>query len=364
MFFNKKNLNIIKQYLEEKNRLAKPKYISESEKKELYILLNYNGEKLEKEWEWIKNISIVYLITENYNNIINSLKYSLRSIEYYLPWFIGTIFVIVQCNLCDISWININNSHIKIIYPKEFMPKKFHNKYSAELIEMYLDKIPCISERFIYLKSNYYFINFIHPRFFFDSEFYPKYNFGNGFNTKPKENNQENISFIKTFKAVQKIFGNIYINNYRYLLDSPISFYRDLFKPVRNIYLKHIFQNSYKTFDLLPLYLISTFNIYGTSQIYYPEYISGFGDIRNIKFSRILKSKNILFYGFDITSDIIIKKTILNINKDFEKHFGRFKKSDILFFSIKLSENLLMYNLNYINNYLDKLYKNKSFFEK
>ena len=39
MFFNKKNLNIIKQYLEEKNRLAKPKYISESEKKRtLYFI--------------------------------------------------------------------------------------------------------------------------------------------------------------------------------------------------------------------------------------------------------------------------------------------------------------------------------------
>jgi len=363
MFFNKQNLGYIKEYLDEKNKLTKSKYISNSEQEELYTLFNYRGEKLKKEWKWIKNISIVYLLTERDINTINLLKYSLRSIEYYLPWFNGKIFIIVQCNLCNLAWVNIMYKNIKIIYPKDFIPKKIQIEYSKEIIEMYLDKIPGISERFIYLKHNYYFINYIHPIFFFNKDFYPKYNFGNGFKSKPKKIDPENISFFKTYETITKFFGNIYIHNYRYLLDSPISLYRDLFRPVRKIYLKTFFNNSYQNFDLLPLYLLSTFNIYGASQLYYPEYVSGFGDIRNIDFPIMNKSKNILFYGFDITSDIIIQKTILNIDKYLGKNFNRLVKPKVLFFSIKLNKKLLKIKIKNMINYLNKLYKNKSIFE-
>ena len=127
MFFNKQNLDYIKEYLDEKNKLTKLKYISNSEKHELYTLFNYRGEKLKKEWKWIKNISIVYLLTENDIDTITLLKYSLRSIEYYLPWFNGKIFIIAQCILCNIEWVNIMNKHIKIIYPKDFIPYKNSN---------------------------------------------------------------------------------------------------------------------------------------------------------------------------------------------------------------------------------------------
>jgi len=102
--------------------------------------------------------------------------------------FNGIIFIIVQCILCIISLVNIKNKHIKIINPKDFISKKIRIEYSKETIEMYLDKIPKISVRFIYLIQNNYFINYIHPNFFFDSDFYPKYNFRNGFNSKPKKN--------------------------------------------------------------------------------------------------------------------------------------------------------------------------------
>jgi hypothetical protein len=154
MYFNKQNLDYIKEYLDEKNKLTKSKNISNSEQEELYTLFNYRGEKLKKEWKWIKNISIVYLLTERDINTINLLKYSLRSIEYYLPWFNGKIFIIVQCILCIISLVNIKNKHIKIINPKDFISKKIRIEYSKETIEMYLDKIPKISVRFIYLIQN------------------------------------------------------------------------------------------------------------------------------------------------------------------------------------------------------------------
>ena len=72
----------------------------------------------------------------------------------YLPLFNGIIFIIVQCILCIISLVNIKNKHIKIINPKDFISKKIRIEYSKETIEMYLDKIPKISVRFIYLIQN------------------------------------------------------------------------------------------------------------------------------------------------------------------------------------------------------------------
>ena len=94
------------------------------------------------------------ILTENEINTIIFLKYSLYSIEYYLPLFNGIIFIIVQCILCIISLVNIKNKHIKIINPKDFISKKIRIEYSKETIEMYLDKIPKISVRFIYLIQN------------------------------------------------------------------------------------------------------------------------------------------------------------------------------------------------------------------
>ena len=94
------------------------------------------------------------ILTENDINTIIFLKYSLHSIEYYLPLLNGIIFIIVQWILCIISLVNIKNKHIKIIHPKDFISKKILIEYSKETTEMYLDKIHEISVRFIYLKHN------------------------------------------------------------------------------------------------------------------------------------------------------------------------------------------------------------------
>ena len=53
------------EYLEKRNQLSNNQNISLLEKDEFEILFNYDGGELEPEWEWIKNISIVYIISNN-----------------------------------------------------------------------------------------------------------------------------------------------------------------------------------------------------------------------------------------------------------------------------------------------------------
>jgi len=361
MFFNKYNLNYIKEYLEERNKFSINQNISLIEKEEIEFLFKYDGRDLEPEWKWVQNISIVYIITDNENKKINELKYSLRSIERFLPWFIGTIFIIIQRT--NLFWINIKNPHIKIINPLDIIPTEFNCNYTRQIIEMYLDKIPSITERFIILNQNHYFMHFIHPRFFFNNEYYPKYNFVQDLEQKTKTISSTE-SFFKTYKQIKKIFGNN-INNYGFMVNSPISLFRDLFQPVRELYLTKNIEDNNQSFILLPLYLLSTYNIYGSAQIYYPKYVSGFGEIRNTTSPILNTNRTISYYGFDITSEIILKKAIVNVDlfEDIEKIFCELEKSDALIFCFEINKILNNSEIKSINNFLQKYFENKSLFE-
>ena len=364
MFFNEKNLNYIKDYLNEKSKLSIHQNISKKEQEEIDILFNYDGNKLEPKWNWIKNISIVYIIIDDKN--INQLKYSLRSIERFLPWFLGTIFIILNKVYYNLSWINLDNHKIKIIYAKDIVSKKFYGNYSKEIIELYLDKIPSVTERFILLSTNHFFNHFIHPRFFFSEDFYPKYNLSPGLSGNNENLKGTNEFIFKTYEVIKKFFGNNYITNYRFFIDAPISLYRDLFRPVRKLYKSSILESINKGSVLLPIYLLSTYNIYGTAQIYFPNYLVGFGEIRNNPPPSIKRSNTILYYGFDITSEIILNKSILTIEffKDVKSKLMEIKYLKPLFFSFKVKNNVDGGNLQIMMQFLQKLYDSKSFFEK
>jgi hypothetical protein len=203
MMMNKYKMNIIKDYINKKKDLIYPatrkKIISKSEKKDMISLLKYNGDELSDEWKWAKNISFVYFLKgitnknknrfsfiNNFlfrknelsnNDLMNELKYSLRSLEKYLPWHQGKIYIITETqNLNQFPWLNYNHNRIKIIYQNEIIPKNYQNN-NKQAIEMFLDKIPDLSERFIYIQPHHYFKNYTHPCFFFNNNFFPKYNF-------------------------------------------------------------------------------------------------------------------------------------------------------------------------------------------
>ena len=87
--------------------------------------------------------------------------------------------------------------------------------------------------------------------------------------------------------------------------------YRDLFEPVRKLYEKEINKtrhNYYNSSGLIPLYLVITYNIYGTDQIYYPNYVAGFGKIRKSSTPSLNINRTIEYYGFDIASQAIFQQ--------------------------------------------------------
>jgi hypothetical protein len=375
-------LNLIEEYLNKKNELAGPeKLISDREKEEIDFITSYHGEDLTKEWEWVKNISMVYIVDNNREDfknkkIVDELKYSLRSIEMYLPWFKGKIYLISQNKNNDgLSWINTKNDRIEIINYRDIIPEESYPTLNRHVIEMYLDKIPNLTEKFIYLKSNHYFRNYTHPRFFFSKEFYPKYNFKDALPIDRKAlEKHSNNSFIYTYKAIVKFFGDSYINTFRHHTNAPYVLYRDLFNPARELFSEYVkktkLHKDYKKMDMLPIYMVQNYNIYGAAQPYYPDYVPGYGYVREMPNPNLNPERTVKYYGFDITSPIISNHTISDnlYTSDSESNndlINEIKNSSITFFSLYLSktDSFSISDKYHLKELLNKLYEKKSLFE-
>ncbi|ORX84259.1 hypothetical protein BCR32DRAFT_132905 [Anaeromyces robustus] len=170
------------------------KKLDEKFVKEIREMKKYRGGPLEPEWKWIEDISIVYTwvngsdlnhldLKSKYNggnrNIdnrdrsVDELRYSLRSLEKYLPWHKGNIFIVSPNQVP--SWLK-PNTRVKIINQDDLLPPNVAPTFNTFTIELFLDKIPGLTERFIQLNDDYFFKSYTHPSFFFTSKtFYPKF---------------------------------------------------------------------------------------------------------------------------------------------------------------------------------------------
>jgi len=371
-------INVARDYINRKNFFVQQgKRISDREEEEINELSTYEGETLTEEWEWAKHMSMVYIVNNkegDLNRDINmeKLKYSLRSIEKYLPWFDGKIYLISQDeNNEGLSWVNKNHKNIEIIYYRDILPAESHPTKNKRVIELFLDNIPQLSEKFVYLKENHFFKRYTHPRFFFSKEFYPKYNFKD---VIPIDKHFLSIRssdpFFYTGKAVVRYFGDSYVNSFRHMENAPCSLYRDLFKPVRElfmIYIRNALSQDNGGMDLLPIYLVANYNIYATAQPYYPEYVSGYGTIRKFPSPMLNPERTVKYYGFDITSQAIADKTIcaktfLENSSDNQFMLQEIENTTANFFSID-ADKLESLDQDAIKTLLNKFYEEKSSFE-
>ncbi|ORX80227.1 hypothetical protein BCR32DRAFT_268962 [Anaeromyces robustus] len=370
-----KKLGIVKEYIHFKDTLEPRSNMSTREREEIDALQSYSegNEPLGDEWKWVENISIVYVFDKTEVMEIRKLKYSVQSIIKYLSWFQGKIFIVIPEKSLESkleSLVNEDaNNQIQIITSDKIVPRKYRRKCTVHTIEMYLDQIPGISERFIYLNQNQFFIKYTHPRLFFSNEgFYPKYNLQPALTRKEMRSQRRNDrAFYNTFKLIENYFGRSYVHHWRFLKNAPIPLYRDLFEPVRRVYTNELHRafNRGGIRALLPIYLVINYNIYGTNQVYYPKYVSGYGKIKEVRLPRLNSERSIAYYGFDETSifveensmitDLPLTESICN-NEEFNE---RRSKDNILFLSIFSTnelenENEVPLDLYYLTPYLEE----------
>jgi len=95
----------------------------------------------------------------------DELKYSLRSVEKFASW-INRVFIVTDNQIP--AWLNSGNSKITVIDHKQIIPNDRLPLFNANAIEMFLWKIPEISEYFLYANDDMFFGKPVEPSFFFD----------------------------------------------------------------------------------------------------------------------------------------------------------------------------------------------------
>lgn len=101
----------------------------------------------------------------------DNFKYVLRSIANYMS-FINNLYIVVS----DESQIPeyVNTDTIKIIFHKDIIPEKYLPTFNSNTIELFIYKIPELSENFLYTNDDIFITNNISAKDFYDNEMNPK----------------------------------------------------------------------------------------------------------------------------------------------------------------------------------------------
>ncbi len=132
----------------------------------VYLWCDTNDETwLKKKKEYFKSINC----EENAKNdcrFINNeeLKYSLRSVEQYMPW-VNHIYIVSDAQIP--SWLNLNNPKISMVFHKDIMPAEALPCFNSMAIEHCIKNIPNLSEFFLIANDDMFVNDFINPTFFY-----------------------------------------------------------------------------------------------------------------------------------------------------------------------------------------------------
>lgn len=99
----------------------------------------------------------------------NELLYSLRSAFVNLPW-INHIYIVTDNQRP--RWLN-DSDLITIVDHKTIIPANLLPTFNSIVIETYIDKIPGLSEHFIYTNDDVFFMSKLNPEDFFDQRGIP-----------------------------------------------------------------------------------------------------------------------------------------------------------------------------------------------
>ncbi|MBP5529152.1 MAG: Stealth CR1 domain-containing protein [Lachnospiraceae bacterium] len=88
--------------------------------------------------------------SERYRDF-GTLKYLLRGIDAYAPW-VRKVYLITEGHLPE--WINKDCDKLSIVRHADFMPEELLPTFNSNAIEMYLHKIPGLSEKFVYFNDD------------------------------------------------------------------------------------------------------------------------------------------------------------------------------------------------------------------
>lgn len=92
------------------------------------------------------------------------LKYWFRGVENFAPW-VNRIHFVTWGHLPE--WLDTTNPKLQIVRHEDFIPREYLPTFNSNVIEIYMHKIPGLSDHFVYFNDDIYLINPIAPDYFF-----------------------------------------------------------------------------------------------------------------------------------------------------------------------------------------------------
>ncbi len=94
------------------------------------------------------------------------LKYWFRGIEEFAPWVRKVHFVTSGQKP---EWLDENNPKLNLVSHSDYIPSEYLPVFNSNLIEIYMHKIPDLSEHFVYFNDDFFIINHISKERFFEN---------------------------------------------------------------------------------------------------------------------------------------------------------------------------------------------------
>lgn len=91
-------------------------------------------------------------------------KYWFRAVEKNAPW-VNKVFLVTNGKFPD--WINENNSKLVLVRHSDYIPEEYLPTFNSITIEMFLHKIPGLSEYFVYFNDDCFLNHSITPDYYF-----------------------------------------------------------------------------------------------------------------------------------------------------------------------------------------------------
>ena len=93
------------------------------------------------------------------------LKYWFRGVAAFAPW-VNKVHFVTSGQKPD--WLNTNHPKLNLVSHSDYIPEQYLPVFNSNLIEIYLHKIPSLSEHFVYFNDDFYIINQLSPERFFE----------------------------------------------------------------------------------------------------------------------------------------------------------------------------------------------------
>jgi len=171
----------------------------------------------------------------------DEIKYSLRSIEKHLPW-IRKIFIVTDNQIP--SWLNSDNSRIQIIDHKDILPEIALPCFNSSIIEMFIYRIPGLSEKFLCANDDTFVNADLLQSFFFTEDGLPiirfQYQFAHKTEIRLKKLlkipiNNYRLSIYNSYNLIKNKYGKHYQGVSHHNIDA---YKKQIFKEVVEVVFK------------------------------------------------------------------------------------------------------------------------------